>query len=228
MHCHLPLNGGQGTQRAAPYFTLSSSVHLGGQICSETESETLNFHIHLPGYWWMIIRKIIMRKKARLQWMKMLFPSRYQWGVVHTALLHPSCCLEVSDLFNNARNPVFSTQGVLLTTSERYCWEGPSQNVPFFPVWNWLHHDLCTCFHAILNVWVVSSLCRAAREGSWQALEWLTSGWVSSREWVCYFERGQDFLAAESKEAVSQGKLQDACEAKVSVNRIILWFFKHF
>lgn len=95
-----------------------------------------------------------------------------------------------------------------------------------FIVWNWLHHDLCTCFHAILNVRVVSSFCRAVREGSWQALEWLTSGWVSSREWVCYSERGQDFLAAESKAAVSQGKLQDTCKAKVSVNRIILCFFK--
>lgn len=159
--------------------------------------------------------------------MEMAFPCRYQLGIVHIALLHPSasCCIEVSRFFNNAKNSVFSTQGKLLTTSECYCWEGPSQNMLFFPVWSWQLHDFCTCFHAILSVWVVSSLCSAARKGNWQALEWLTSGYVSSREWVCYFERGQDFLAAESKETVSQGKMQDTSEAKFSVNRVTLFFF---
>lgn len=130
---------------------------------------------------------------------KILFANKCQYIVDHTAFLHPSYCLEISGLFNNSRNLVFSTQGILLTTSECYCWKGPSQNVPFFPMWNWLHHELHTCFHAILNVWV-SSLFWAAREGGWQALG------VSSREWVCC-EKGQNFLAAESKEAVSQGKL---------------------
>lgn len=153
--------------------------------------------------------------------MNMPFPCRYQLGVVYIALLHQSCCLEVSSFFNNAKNSVFSTQGKLLTTSECYCWEGPSQSMPFFPLWSWQLHDLCTCFHAILSVWVVSSLCWAARKGNWQVLEPLTSGYVSSREWVCYFERGQDFLAAESKGTVSQGKLEDTSEAKFSVNRII-------
>lgn len=103
--------------------------------------------------------------------MNMPFPSRYQLGVVYIALLHQSCCLEVSSFFNNAKNSVFSTQGKLLTTSECYCWEGPSQSMPFFPLWSWQLHDLCTCFHAILSVWVVSSLCWAARKGNWQVLE---------------------------------------------------------
>lgn len=147
------------------------SVHLGEQIYFERESKMLNFHIHLPGYWWMIIRKTTVRKKARLQWNEDAISKQVSVRCSPYCFSAPICCLEVSGLFNNTRTPVFSTQGILLTTCECYCLEGPSQNVPFFPVWNCLHRDLCTCFHAILNVWVVPLLCRAGKEGSWQALE---------------------------------------------------------